>query len=190
VVSIFLFDPAGVSFNVVRLCIVTPTAGGRVIEAGDEKVLLLADEAQSAFSTTVFIVPRSDPLVISSGCYRIHSVRPTGKDKESRVETGVRKSWRNSTERSEWGRGPESVYSLWGVSSAYDESSQDPGASCQSFRYIDIILLLWYWLFASSTKLSGGCFSPRGKNPGYCQTSTRGWCLDNVGDSTTGEPPS
>ena len=95
----FLFDLAGVSFNVVRLCIVTPTAGGRVIEAGDEKVLLLAVEAQSEFSTTLCIIPRSDPQVaISSGRHRIHSVRPAGKDEETRVETRVRKSGRNSTE--------------------------------------------------------------------------------------------
>ena len=76
----------------------TPTAGGRVIEAGDEKVLLLADEAQSAFLTALFIIPCSDPLVASPGCRRIHSVRPTSKDEESRVETGVRKSGRDSTE--------------------------------------------------------------------------------------------
>jgi hypothetical protein len=53
---VFLFVPAGASFNVVRLCIVTPTAGGRVIEAGDEKVLLLADQTQSAFSTTFIYI--------------------------------------------------------------------------------------------------------------------------------------
>jgi hypothetical protein len=53
------------SFTVVRLCTETPTAGGRVFEAGDEKLLQLVHKlgAQSALSTSPFI-DFCDPLMI------------------------------------------------------------------------------------------------------------------------------
>ena len=37
------------SFTVIRLCTVTPTAGGRVFETGDEKLLQFAHKNQGAF---------------------------------------------------------------------------------------------------------------------------------------------
>ena len=143
-VSLFLFDPAGTSLNLVRLCIVTPTAGGRVLEAGGEKILLLADQNQSAFSTTFFLYCALIHLefLISSSCYRIHSIRPTGEDEESRVETRERTYEPNSTIWKEWGRSPENIWYLCAVSPTYDKSPQDPTATLrQSFRYIHTILI-------------------------------------------------
>jgi hypothetical protein len=55
-----------------RLCTETPTAGGRVFETGDERLLQLAHQTESAFLTTpivhlwldVFIFAESAPVVV------------------------------------------------------------------------------------------------------------------------------
>ena len=81
-------------------------------------------------------------FLISSSCYRIHSIRPTGEDEESRVETRERTYEPNSTEWKEWGRSPENIWYLCAVSPTYDKSPQDPTATLrQSFRYIHTILI-------------------------------------------------
>jgi len=39
-----------------RLCTETPTAGGRVFETGDERLLQLAHQTESAFLTTTLVM--------------------------------------------------------------------------------------------------------------------------------------
>jgi hypothetical protein len=49
-----------------RLCTETPTAGGRVFETGDEKLLQLAYQTESAFLTTTSVMRlRHDGLVFT-----------------------------------------------------------------------------------------------------------------------------
>jgi hypothetical protein len=52
--------------TVPRLCTDTPTAGGRVLETGDEKLLQLARQAKSTFLTTTLVVHLSlDGLIFT-----------------------------------------------------------------------------------------------------------------------------
>ena len=44
------------SFTVIRLCTETPTAGGRIFETGDEKLLQFAYENKGAFSISVLLL--------------------------------------------------------------------------------------------------------------------------------------
>ena len=44
--------------TVIRLCVETPTAGGRVFETGDEELLKFVQKISSAFSISRFITPR------------------------------------------------------------------------------------------------------------------------------------
>jgi len=59
-----------------RLCTETPRAGGRIFEAGDEKLLQLAHRTQSTFLPTARLT--RDGLVdvygISSCCGRLYEV--------------------------------------------------------------------------------------------------------------------
>jgi hypothetical protein len=69
-VHIFILGPAAASQTVVRLCVETPTAGGRVFETGDEELLKFVQKISSAFSVSPFITLRptfryqSVPIVI------------------------------------------------------------------------------------------------------------------------------
>ncbi len=58
-VRIFLLGPTATSLIVIRLCVETPTAGGRVFEKGDEYLLKFAHEIQSTLSTPVFTAYQS-----------------------------------------------------------------------------------------------------------------------------------
>ncbi len=42
--------------TVIRLCTETPTAGGRLFETGDEKLLQYAHEKEGAFPKSCFII--------------------------------------------------------------------------------------------------------------------------------------
>ena len=48
----FLLRPTDASLTIIRLCTETPTAGSRVFETGDEKLLQFAHENQGAFYTS------------------------------------------------------------------------------------------------------------------------------------------
>ena len=47
--------PSRPSFTVIRLCTETPTAGGRVFEAGDEKLLRLVHEPGTQSTLSSFL---------------------------------------------------------------------------------------------------------------------------------------
>ena len=47
-VHVYLFGPAAASETVIRLCVETPTAGGRVFETGDEALLKFVQKLPSA----------------------------------------------------------------------------------------------------------------------------------------------
>ena len=87
-VNITLLAPVVAPQAVIRLCVETPTAGGRVFETGDEELLKFVQKISSAFHISLHSTPTHFVLSISSHCYRFHSIRPTRKDKESRVERG------------------------------------------------------------------------------------------------------
>ena len=69
-VHIFLLGPVPASQTVIRLCVETPTAGGRVFETGDEELLKFVQKLSSAFSISCVIITRptfchqSVPMVI------------------------------------------------------------------------------------------------------------------------------
>jgi hypothetical protein len=48
-----------------RLCTETPTAGGRVFETGDERLLQLAHHTESAFLTTLVVHLRHDEFIFT-----------------------------------------------------------------------------------------------------------------------------
>lgn len=54
-VRLFLLEPTATPLIVIRLCVETPTAGGRVFEKGDEYLLKYAHEIQSALLTLIFL---------------------------------------------------------------------------------------------------------------------------------------
>ena len=58
-VHIYILGPATDAEAVIRLCVETPTAGGRVFETGDEALLKYVQKISSAFTISRFITPRS-----------------------------------------------------------------------------------------------------------------------------------
>ena len=52
-VSEVLLYSIDASLTVIRLYIQTPTAGGRIFEVGDKKLLQFANKYQGAFSTSL-----------------------------------------------------------------------------------------------------------------------------------------
>ena len=52
--------------TIIRLCVETPTAGGRVFETGDEELLKFVQKISSAFQISRFITlqPRLLPLLV------------------------------------------------------------------------------------------------------------------------------
>jgi hypothetical protein len=109
-VHIFLLGLGAAPQTVIRLCVETPTAGGRVFETGDEELLKFVQKISSAFSISlIYYTSTHFSLSISSHCDRFHSIRPTREDEESRVERGSPAYGRPYPGYSERGGGLESV---------------------------------------------------------------------------------